>query len=263
MQTQKCEIIVCDHGSNDETKEICESYGEDIKYIRREEDYGIHFCELESILASKGKYIHFCFDDDWMHPEFISQCLSLMSNSVGVVYSDYKTVKLDSSKGEYLKWEKIKKYKYETLPSWRFIPFVISRVISPSRALVRREDALRCMYMSTNLMSDSYYNGVGPDWLITAYPIFHYPKSVYIENKLVSFGVHEKSITCDVINKNEVNSLNAFRSAYRGAKLYLLVSIFIKKIKLEKIATFIELSIRFIKKFLLKSNFKLKLKKHL
>ena len=57
-QVYKCEVIVCDHGSNDGTQELCLSYGEKIHYIRREKDYGIHFCELESIIASKGEFIH-------------------------------------------------------------------------------------------------------------------------------------------------------------------------------------------------------------
>ena len=39
--------------------EICDKYLNEITYIRREIDYGIHFCELEAILAAKTKYIHF------------------------------------------------------------------------------------------------------------------------------------------------------------------------------------------------------------
>ena len=256
IQTYKCQIIVCDHGSNDETQKICESYGKSIKYLRREEDYGIHFCELESILASNGKFIHFCFDDDWMHPEFISKCMTLMDDSTGAVFTGFKNIQLKKSNQEYLKWDQIDSLQFNILPSWKVIPKVMARVISPSRALVRKKDALRCMYISTNLMSDSYYNGVGPDWLITAYPLFHYRKCAYIQNELVNFGVHESSITCDVVNKNEAKKTNSFKAAYRGAKLYLVISFLIKKIKLEKFIVFLELFFKIIKKILTKLNFK-------
>ena len=42
-QTYECEVIVCDHGSDDKTPEICKNYGKKIKYIRRNNDYGLHF----------------------------------------------------------------------------------------------------------------------------------------------------------------------------------------------------------------------------
>ena len=252
MQTYKCEIIVCDHGSNDETQKICETYGKSIKYLRREIDYGIHFCELESLLASNGKYIHFCFDDDWMHPEFISQCINLMNDSIGVVFTGFKNIKLSRANKEYLNWSQIDILDSKILPSWNVVPKVMSRVISPSRALVRKKDAIRCMYISTNIMSDSYYNGVGPDWLITAYPLFHYGKCGYIKNELACFGVHEKSITCDVVNKSEAKTINSFKAAYRGAKLYLVISFLVKIIKLEKIISYIEFLFKIFKKISIK-----------
>ena len=105
IQTQKCEIIVCDHGSNDGTLELCKSYGDSITYVRRDKDYGIHFCELESILSANGKYIHFCFDDDWMHPRFIEECMAMMDDSTGIVYSRYELVDLDSDFSDKTIWD--------------------------------------------------------------------------------------------------------------------------------------------------------------
>jgi len=94
-QTFNCEIIVCDHGSNDETYEICKSYGEKINYIRRENDYGLHFCEIESLLAAKSDLIHFCFDDDWMHPKYIENSVNLFNEKIGMVYCNYELVNLE------------------------------------------------------------------------------------------------------------------------------------------------------------------------
>ena len=42
-QSYKCEIIVCDHGSTDNTRKICEKYFNQITYINRGKDYGITF----------------------------------------------------------------------------------------------------------------------------------------------------------------------------------------------------------------------------
>ena len=95
-QSYKCEVIVCDHGSTDNTKEICYKYLSQITYINREKDYGIHFCELEALLAAKTKYIHFCFDDDWMHYKFIEECIKLMNKDVGLVYSNNIVVDINS-----------------------------------------------------------------------------------------------------------------------------------------------------------------------
>ena len=39
--------------------------------------------------------------------------------------------------------------------------------------------------------------GVGPDWLMTALPIFKYRNCIHIKRKLVKFGSHEDSITID------------------------------------------------------------------
>ena len=51
---------------------------------------------------------------------------------------------------------------------------VLKGLISPSCALLRKSDAVSCMYLTSNLISNNSYNGVGPDWLMTAKPIFNY-----------------------------------------------------------------------------------------
>ncbi len=243
-QTYECEVIVCDHGSNDGTLELCESYGNSINYIRREKDYGIHFCELESIMASKGDFIHFCFDDDWMHPLFIQKCVELIDNQTGIVYTCPEVIDLNTATQIKEKWEILPAIKSQKYLSIKKIPFVLKYLISPSCALTRKEDALKCMYMTTSLISDSFYNGVGPDWLITAMPLFKYKYCGYIETSLVKFGSHDKSITKDVDNSEDPKKMRKFRAAYTAARIYLLTSWIIKVTKLESIYFLIEESLR-------------------
>ena len=113
------------------------------------------------------------------------------------------------------------------------IPHVMTGLISPSAALVRKEDALKCIYMTSNLMSKSFYNGVGPDWLITAMPLFRYKKCGYISTPLVKFGDHGSSITMDALN--DIDKINRLRAAYNGARIYLLVSSIIRLLRIEDI----------------------------
>ena len=246
-QTYRCEIIVCDHGSNDETQEICLDYGDKIKYIRREEDYGIHFCELESMLAAKGNYIHFCFDDDWMHPDFIRICMGLINKNVGIVYSNVQLVNLKKCTKDDLIWSDDIAIKFKVFSSLFKIPHVMTNLISPSAALVRKKDALKCIYMTTNLVTKSFYNGVGPDWLITAMPLFRYKKCAYISTPLIKLGDHDSSITINAFSGNNQEKINKFRAAYNGARLYLIVSTIIRLLFIEEIYFQIEKLIRKVK----------------
>ena len=252
-QTFNCEIIVCDHGSNDETYEICKSYGEKINYIRRENDYGLHFCEIESLLAAKSDLIHFCFDDDWMHPKYIENSVNLFNEKIGMVYCNYELVNLEEELINEKGWDNPKDI-FERLNFFSGGRRVFQGLISPSCALLRKSDALSCMYLTNNLLSNNSYSGVGPDWLMTAMPIFKYKNCIHINEKLVRFGFHKSSITVDA--QKDFSSVKAknFRAAYAGARLYLLISIIIKKLKIESVYFFLEETYRGIRSILKKNN---------
>ena len=57
-QTVPCEVIVSDHGSIDHTAQVAAEYGDKITYIRREKDFGPHFCWLEGVLHATGEFVH-------------------------------------------------------------------------------------------------------------------------------------------------------------------------------------------------------------
>ncbi len=249
-QSYKCEVIVCDHGSTDNTKEVCSKYLDKITYIRREKDYGVHFCEMESVLAAKTKYIHFCFDDDWMHYRFIEECIKIIDSRTGIVFSENIVTNIKSINKLKNEWSHVNKIESCKLLSIAKIPHVIRGLISPSAALIRKEDAIKCLYNSTNLISDKFYFGVGPDWLMTAMPLFRYKYCGYIKTPLVRFGSHEKSITIDANSTGNITKIKAFEEAYNGAKLYLLVSTFIRIIKLEKIYNLMANIFRLVSKVL-------------
>ena len=54
-QTYPCEVVVCDHGSTDNTPDIMAQYQGKIRYIRREEDKGPIVCWRDGIEQATGE----------------------------------------------------------------------------------------------------------------------------------------------------------------------------------------------------------------
>jgi len=74
-QTYPCEVVVCDHGSSDDTPRVMKKYANKIKYVRKEEDFGPHFCWLDGILHADADFIHLQYDDDWIADNYIEKCM--------------------------------------------------------------------------------------------------------------------------------------------------------------------------------------------
>ena len=72
-QTYPCQVIVCDHGSTDETPEMMGKYKGQLIYIRRERDFGPFFSWLEGILYADAEYIHLLHDDDWIDKHILKK----------------------------------------------------------------------------------------------------------------------------------------------------------------------------------------------
>ena len=87
-QTINHEIIVCNHGGTDGTDEMISEFEGKIRYIKRNNDHGLHFCMLEGIMEAKGEYINLLYDDDWIEPKFIEECMKYFDDpDVGFVFS--------------------------------------------------------------------------------------------------------------------------------------------------------------------------------
>ena len=87
-QTVPCEIIVCDHGSTDNTADVVKNYGDRITYIRREKDFGPHYMWLDGILHATNDWIHLNYDDDWIEPTFIEKCEKLITEETAFIATD-------------------------------------------------------------------------------------------------------------------------------------------------------------------------------
>ncbi len=83
------EVIVCDDGSTDNTKEVVESYRSqlDIVYSQGEHWGGPAVPRNRGIALARTKWICFLDSDDWWYPNKLEECAKYL-NSADVIYHD-------------------------------------------------------------------------------------------------------------------------------------------------------------------------------
>jgi glycosyltransferase involved in cell wall biosynthesis len=80
------ELLVVNDGSSDGTRQICEEYGEKIRYIEQE-NKGVSAARNHGIREAKGEYIGFLDSDDWYLPAKLQEMIPLFEKypEVGAV----------------------------------------------------------------------------------------------------------------------------------------------------------------------------------
>lgn len=240
-QTQECEIIVCDHGSTDETPTMVKKYGSRIKYIRRELDSGVHFCWLDGILHASENLIHINFDDDWIEPSFIEKCSELFSEEIGCVISnavvfDETTKTKTPSIFEIAKETGI--YSSEIIEKYN-----LTSLTSPCAGIFRKEILINNLFIGKIPLTENSYHGVGPDLLFSLNSAMEFPKFGFVAEDLVVFRSHANSITIDAINNaTKSKKINA---AYNSARQFYMIQKGLKRMN-PKIARLVKY---FIKKY--------------
>lgn len=230
-QTYKCEVVVCDHGSTDNTRNIVKSYKDSVKYIRRENDCGIHFMWLDGIINASGDYIHINFDDDWIAPTFIEETMSLFTDDVAFVFSAAIVVNENDNKESILykdlfksginKSNKVEKYLLRT-----------GTFISPGCGIHRKSELINNLFVGNIPGVDNSYKGVGPDLLFSLGPLIKYKYFGFVNNPLAFFRAHDKSIT--IAAGNDIEKKKKIIKSYNDAKIYYIKMKLFRKIKLDK-----------------------------
>ncbi len=226
-QTVPCEVVVCDHGSTDDTPQVVAQFGNKIKYIRREVDFGVHFCWLEGLLNCSNEFVHFNFDDDLIHPNFIEKTLEQMTDEVGMVFTrfgQFTDADVDIQKDSH---EKGFIFKLETGTfNWKKIEFDIMQFpltpISPGCTLIRKKILLDNSFVGSVPLSKKEYRGVGPDLLYVLMAGVEYKKFGFVNEKLAYFRAHEGSITTD--SYSDAVKMKKIQDAYTEARKYFLVA---------------------------------------
>ena len=233
-QTQVCEVVVVDHGSSDDTPAVAASFGNRIKYLRRDVDYGVHFCWLDGVLSAKGEFVHINFDDDFMHPSFIEKCMALAAPDVAFVMSG--AVVRDEVSGRTLSHLFADIAPTGVHPVSRFMRHQIRGLISPCALIIRKKDILDFLFVGGVPFARYEYRGVGPDWLMSAMATLRYPNFGYVNEALVVFSSHEGSITIDA-QKDAVRH-RALNLAYQQARKFYAVSYLMSRLRLDFLAYF-------------------------
>lgn len=225
-QTEKCNVIVVDHGSTDNTKDVAKAFGSSIDYIRLENDLGPIFSWVHGALSAKTEFVKILFDDDVLAPTFVSEALALMTSNVGFVATNAGVMDLDS--GELIKdslfgiFNKTGVFRCSGPRG-----AVVSRLmISPSALLCRKQDLLDGLYLGSLPYAKFQHHGAGPDHYVKLLTMVRYKQYGMIERPLVSFGAHQGSITVQA-SEDEIQQGNLY-SVYDEAWIFYLQLRFLK-----------------------------------
>jgi len=228
-QTFPCEVVVCDHGSSDDTPAVARSYGDRIRYIRREQDSGVHFAWLDGVVSARGEFVHINYDDDLIAPTFIEKCMALMGPDVAFCLSSAEV--RDDATQQPLSYLFTSFGPTGVYPVRRFMSYQIKGLVSPGATLIRRKDILNHLLVGRVPFTSFEYRGVGPDWLMTAMTTLDYPKFGYVDESLAVFSAHEGSITIDA-HKDAARKKALYR-AYQEARLYYTIAWLVKGLRLD------------------------------
>jgi glycosyltransferase involved in cell wall biosynthesis len=217
-QTVPVEVIVCDHGSTDDTPAVMTRYGTRIRYLRREKDQGPIVCWRDGIENSSGEYVHINYDDDWIDETFVEKTLPLLQPDVGFVYTRTRIHEPGSETTKVLL-----RHPAGIRSVAQIVQFLLRErlPISPGCALFRRRDALKNLLPEVPGAEGRYgkNSGVGEDLLLFLLATLDYPRYAHLPEALSHFLAHPASITTQAGSSGRMAAL---AKAYGLAKDYYL-----------------------------------------
>lgn len=218
-QSLRCDVIVVDHGSSDATNDTIKAYGDDVQFLRLDQDYGPVFSWLHGCLHARTEWIKFIADDDWIDESFVEKAMALASAEVGFVLSQV----------EILDWETQSRvssmfgFGGQTSGTYSVKSWIGNSVrrtmVSPSAMLVRRKDIIDALYVGRLPLQDESFFGAGPDHLIKLLCMIRYPRFGYLAEPLTYFGHHSGSITVEAKKNDE--SFGTLKATYREVDDYV------------------------------------------
>ena len=178
-QTLPCEVVVCDHGSSDDTPAVAAAYGDRIRYIRRAQDRGPIVCWRDGIEQARGECVHLNYDDDWIEPDFVERTLPLLLRDVGFVYTRTRIHEPGNPATRVLL-----RHPAGIGPRARIVQFLLREKlpISPGCALFRRSDMLKNLLPEIPGAGGTYgrNSGVGEDLLLFLLATLDYPRYAHV-----------------------------------------------------------------------------------
>jgi glycosyltransferase involved in cell wall biosynthesis len=218
-QTVPCDVVVCDHGSADDTPRVIRGFGSRVRYLRREEDAGPFFCWLDGVLHARGQLVHINYDDDWIDPRFVERTLALVDDGCGFAVTD-AMIHADDGRTNRAHAGIFP----EGVNDARLAENYLLRsplTLSPGCALFRREDVVDGLLVGRTPFGGPRYHGAGPDLLIFLMAILRHDRFGFADEPLAHFRAHEGSITTRAMAGDDTN--DRLSAAYLVVKQYYLV----------------------------------------
>jgi glycosyltransferase involved in cell wall biosynthesis len=217
-QTIPAQIVLCDHGSSDDTPAVAARYGGRIRYIRREQDRGPIVCWRDGVENATGELVHINYDDDWIDPSFLARTVPLLHEDVGFVYTRTRIHEPGTSASRVLL-----RHPAGIRPMAQIVQFLLREqlTISPGCALFRRKDVLKNLLAEVPGALGKYgrNSGVGEDLLLFLLASLDYPRYAHLPEPVSHFLSHPASITTSAGNSG---NMGALADAYLVAKQYYL-----------------------------------------
>jgi glycosyltransferase involved in cell wall biosynthesis len=82
------ELVVSDNASSDSTQGICREYSaldSRVRYIRQPSNRGASANFQTALTESRGQYFMWLSDDDWLDPQYLSQCVRVLMDRPEIV----------------------------------------------------------------------------------------------------------------------------------------------------------------------------------
>ena len=211
-QTINHEIIVCNHGGSDGTDEMVKQFHGKIKYIKKEVNNGPHYCWLDGVMEAKGEFINLLFDDDWIEPNFIEECIKHFDDpKVGFVFTQAK-----SYDDQHQKFETTYNYDYlfkdGTYKVSKYELPLLTSLISPTAFIIRKKDMIDSLYNGKLPFAKYSYKGVGPDRFMYLLCMLRYSSFGFVNKPLAYYRKHTNSITID--SQSDKNKSILIKKAY-------------------------------------------------
>ena len=230
-QTVPCEVIVVDHGSNDQTAKIARQYGSRILYIRRELDSGPVLAWIDGVHAASGEYVKLLFDDDWLEPEFVESAIPYFQENVGFFFSAASLVDHSGNPVRTLFTKEFPESGIFYSPASR--RRVGAKLISPTALLMRRRDMLDGLLPGSLPFQSSHFHGAGADHFVKLLTMLRYPAFGYSNQSLANFQAHPGSITTSALL--DPSASRALSAVYEETYGYFRFLEFSRRLGLAKI----------------------------
>ena len=214
-QTVACEVIVCDHGSSDETPEVVAAYKDKVHYVRRDRDSGPFFSWLDGIQHATAQYIHITHDDDWIDVNFIERCLKVFSPDCAFSFSSALVHRHAEPPVPSFFNGSFETGIHETREIEALLLGPIN-IISPGCAIFRKDEAVKAIMTAGVPLAAHHYHGVGADLMLFLLPLLYHRRFGYVNEPLAHFLAHDGSITVDAFRDDR--KLSQMRMAYDEAR---------------------------------------------